>query len=139
EIFRSLPLNQRIRIEQGTNLFEIMGCMDSASLSYNPSATYHTACQNSNETILGSMIDNLPSIYPTYFTNRLTFKINTAQKRLTFSLINMMGQKLFSANIQSYADGSYEIDTSTIPEGHYILELMDEQKVITRKRVIRAP
>ncbi|MEM1407190.1 MAG: CRTAC1 family protein, partial [Bacteroidota bacterium] len=46
EIFRSLPLNQRIRIEQGTNLFEIMGCMDSASLSYNPSATYHTACQN---------------------------------------------------------------------------------------------
>jgi hypothetical protein len=56
--------------------------------------------------------------------------------RLKISLSNHLGQLVQQKEIESYGEKIWEADLGKQPPGHYILQILSGEKVITRTVII---
>lgn len=118
------PTNHRIRIVQGTGVFDVRGCPNG---------------QNCQDFVLTSA-PNTPQlcIYPNPFTKQFTLNDLRIQDVGQIRLMDLTGKDV-TDEIEIHLESEIRIDASNIPAGVYMLEITDNkrQTIMYRSRVVK--
>ncbi len=89
-----------------------------------------------NNTGTGENIDATAGVltYPNPVKDVLNFSANGTGKTLSVKVLNTQGQTLYSQEVGNYQDGNVQrLNLSSLPAGLYILQLLGDQGVTTKK------
>jgi hypothetical protein len=92
----------------------------------------YTSCVNPDAVNTLNGKSNIFTIYPNPSLG--SFMIATNENDYTVSIINMLGQDIFSKKVMR---GNTEIDISTEPSGMYFVELISRRGITTKKLIIQ--
>jgi len=82
--------------------------------------------------------NNLFRAYPNPAANEVTIKLAPVAKEAILKLVNMVGSTVAAQVVNTMAAGSeLTIDTSTLPDGFYILQMECNGELATQKLLIR--
>jgi Secretion system C-terminal sorting domain len=81
-------------------------------------------------------LDKKVKIFPTPASTKLNVEFGTVLNNASFSLINVIGKEVFTANMQQPSD-SYTLNVSNINEGIYFLKVKSDDQSLTRRIVIK--
>ena len=76
------------------------------------------------------------SLYPNPANNQLTVNLGSA-KLQSIKLINLQGQEIISSPIEKARGGDFELNTSQLAEGMYILIAEGENAKVQQKVVVK--
>ena len=161
QVFENLNVNQRIKIEEGEEGYDILGCLDSRYDNYNPNATINAGCitskivgctnslyQNYNAdaeiddgscdviTDVAESTTFITEVYPVPFASILYVQLPEDYLNFEFEILDLQG-RLINVDI-SKQGGLVKIDIDYIPKGLYFLRMLDvETGVLHTKKVIK--
>lgn len=133
ETLYNLPVNQRLRIEQGTGSFRIMGCTTSSNVLYNREADYHTACQSTSLLSTETEPESEFVVFPACFTGSFWIKLPDPGLNYELTVRNVHGQKVLSVSIPGGCLSPFKIDAYTVPAGLYLVECRSNEQVSNYK------
>lgn len=150
ETFYELPANQRIRLVQASETYEIMGCTDPENAYYNPLATYNDACWNPKlrgctdpasplfnpESIVDDgTCDDLVlstdeereeslaiSVYPNPFTDAFVIASKWPLSHKQVQILNLAGRSVSNFKVSIIPNG-ISIDMHELASGVYFLRI----------------
>ncbi len=81
-------------------------------------------------------LDKKVKIFPTPASSKLNVDFGAVLNNASFSLINVIGKEVFSANMEQPSD-SYTLNVSNFTEGIYFLKVKSDDQTLTRRIVIK--
>ncbi len=161
QIVREILANQRIQIVEGTEGYDILGCLDSGYDNFNPNATIASGCitskvagctnplgENFNplaeiddgscEVVTGSgeFASPGPHIYPLPFRSRLHVQLPDNGTNYGLVMNDLQGN-LIQVDIQQL-DCAITIDTRHLPQGIYLFRIIDvDSNTVHSKKLIK--
>ena len=125
-----LPINEKILVNEGSNDFDILGCMDSSSKNYNENATLNSGCLVVSSVVNLDIENERIEIFPNPLQEFIRIKLDddlANNEVLECEIYDMEGKKVYSTLFfQTYRNMSITIP-SQISSGSYILKLVNKK------------
>ncbi len=156
--FTNVPVNQSIYVVQGQQGYEVMGCTDRFAENYNPEATFSSGCAYSFEGCTDpdaanfnpfAEVDNGTcnyvtsgpaniatgvTLYPNPVANGLNLQINGGLGgEYGITIVDGFGRAYYQAMVASQV----YIETSTLPNGVYFVQITRHGAVLATRKFIK--
>ena len=125
-------------VTDASNYTLASGGYTTASFSDEESTEFKTMSSGSSS-IYDNTIVNTISIYPNPANDIATLSFTTTEKsRVAINITNILGERIYNNEIGSLSSGQHimPISTSEITEGMYFLNLITNNKIVTKKITI---